>query len=101
MNQVPQWLYWIGSITIAFAAFYFGRKDKSMNKAEKDTTLSVNVQYIKESVDRMALEQKDTNKKLDKQGEDFVKMQIEQAKMWQQIKVLNNAVFSKKEVLDE
>lgn len=101
MNQLPQWLYWIGSLLVAFSAFYFGRKDKSMNKAEKDTTLSVNVQYIKESVDHMTLEQKDTNRKLEKQGEDFVKMQIAQAEMRQQIKVLNNAVFGKKEAANE
>lgn len=97
-----QWLYWLGSILLTFLAFYFGRKDKNDSKAtqevQQDTTLDLNVKYIKESVDKMFLEQKDTNRKLEKQGEEFVKMQIEQAEMRQQIKVLNNAVFKKEGV---
>lgn len=108
---MEQWMYWVVSITIAFLAFYFGRKDKEKEKVNKeeqeakqeatqDTTLSLNVQYIKEGVDRMGLEQKDTNRKLEKQGEEFVKMQIKQAEMQQQIKVLNNAVFKKEGIHD-
>ena len=99
---MEQWMYWLCSLIIATAAFYFGRKDKSESKAtqevQQDTTLDLNVKYIKESVDKMFLEQKDTNRKLEKQGEDFVKMQIKQAEMQQQIKVLNNAVFKKEGV---
>ena len=100
-----QWLYQLGSIAIAFLAFYFGRKDKSDSKVtqevQQDTTLDLNVKYIKESVDKMFLEQKDTNRKLEKQGEEFVKMQIKQAEMQQQIKVLNNAVFKKEGVIHD
>ncbi len=101
-----QWLYWLGSICVAFLAFYFGRKDREKQdkkqeeqevkqEAQQDTTLSLNVQYIKESVDRMGLEQRDTNRKLEKQSEEFVKMQIKQAEMQRDIKTLNNAVFNK------
>lgn len=101
-----QLLYWLGSICIAFLAFFYGRKDREKQdkkqeeqevkqEVRQDTILDLNVEYIKKSVDNIGLEQRDTNRKLEKQSEEFVKMQIKQAEMQRDIKTLNNAVFNK------
>ena len=102
-----QWIYWLGSLSIAFLAFYFGRKDRekldtkqaeqeAKQEVRQDTALDLNVKYIKESVDDMRLEQKDTNRKLEKYADENTEIKIKQAKMEQEIKVLNNAVFGAK-----
>lgn len=80
---MEQWMYWVCSLVIAAAAFIFGRKDKAdirnTQEVKQDTTLDLNVKYIKESVDGMRLEQKDTNRKLEKQAEEFTEMKVKQA----------------------
>lgn len=95
---MEQWMYWMCSLFLASLGFVFGRKDKADSKSkqdvQQDTTLALNVQYIKESVDKMSLEQKDTNRKLEKQSEEFTEMKIEQAEMKSSLKSLHKRVDS-------
>lgn len=78
---MEQWMYWLGSLGLAFATFLICRFDNAKKQGGTDATLSVNVQYIKESVDKMTLEQKDLNRKLEKQADDNteIKVQLESA----------------------
>lgn len=93
-----QWMYWLGSILLTFLAFYFGRKDRtdSKNKQEvqQDTTIALNIDYIKKSVDNMTLEQKDINRKLEKQGEENLKMKDKLTKENTEIKVGQAKILS-------
>lgn len=93
-----QWMYWLGSILLTFLAFYFGRKDRtdSKNKQEvqQDTTIALNIDYIKKSVDNMTLEQKDINRKLEKQGEENLKMKDKLTKENTEIKVEQAKILS-------
>lgn len=93
---MEQWMYWICSLLLAGLGFIFGRKDKADNKTtqdvKQDTTLDLNVKYIKESVDSMRLEQKDTNRKIEKQAEEFTQMKLEQRDIQSSLKSLYKRV---------
>ncbi len=107
-----QWLYWLGSIAIAFLAFFYGRKDREKQdkkqeeqevkqEVRQDTILDLNVEYIKKSVDQMFLEQRETNRKLEKQAADFVDMQLEQRDVQSSLKSLHKRVDRVESYIDK
>jgi chromosome segregation ATPase len=89
---MEQWQYWIISLVIAFTGFIVGRMDNAKKEGQQDATLSANVQYIRQSVDNMALEQKDINRKIEKQAEEVTAVKIEQAEVKSSLKSLHKRV---------
>ena len=71
-------------------------KNEAKKEAEVDTTMQLDIQYIKRSMDDVLLEQKDTNRRLEGVNNEITKIKVDFAEWKNRVKVLENTHFKNK-----